>query len=43
MLVPLLGHYLEREDDKLLVYKYMENGHLSYALYKKGSSLEDTL
>lgn len=42
-LVPLLGHCLEREDEKLLVYKYMPNRDLSYALYKKGSSPEDTL
>lgn len=42
-LVPLLGHCLEREDEKLLVYKYMPNRDLSYALYKKGSLPEDTL
>ncbi|KAH9300124.1 hypothetical protein KI387_011707 [Taxus chinensis] len=42
-LVPLLGHCLEREDEKLLVYKYMPNRDLSYALYKKASSPEDTL
>ncbi|XP_057837921.1 probable LRR receptor-like serine/threonine-protein kinase At2g16250 isoform X2 [Cryptomeria japonica] len=42
-LVPLLGHCLERDDEKLLVYKYMPNRDLSYALYKKASSPEDTL
>lgn len=42
-LVPLLGHCLEHEDEKLLVYKYMPNRDLSYALYKKGCSPEDTL
>eukprot|EP01018_Ginkgo_biloba_P001219 Gb_00315 [translate_table: standard] len=42
-LVPLLGHCLEREDEKLLVYKYMPNRDLSYALFKKGTSPEDTL
>lgn len=34
-LVPFLGQCLEREDEKLLVYKHMLNGDLSTALYKK--------
>ncbi|KAG8377795.1 hypothetical protein BUALT_Bualt08G0070800 [Buddleja alternifolia] len=33
-LVPLLGHCLENEHEKLLVYKYMPNGDLSNSLYR---------
>lgn len=36
-LIPLIGHCLEREDEKLLVYKFMPNGDLGYALHRKGS------
>ncbi|CAK9161942.1 unnamed protein product [Ilex paraguariensis] len=39
-LVPLLGHCLEQEDEKLLVYKYMPNGDLSSSLYRF-TNLED--
>ncbi|KAJ0527417.1 putative protein kinase RLK-Pelle-LRR-XIV family [Helianthus annuus] len=39
-LVPLLGHCLEHETEKLLVYKYMPNGDLSKSLYRP-TSLED--
>ncbi|XP_058069022.1 probable LRR receptor-like serine/threonine-protein kinase At2g16250 isoform X2 [Magnolia sinica] len=42
-LVPLLGHCLEHENEKLLVYKYMPNGDLSNALYKKTSQEDDGL
>lgn len=42
-LVPLLGHCLEHENEKLLVYKYMLNADLSNALYKKNNSEEDGL
>ncbi|KAJ8621123.1 hypothetical protein MRB53_029652 [Persea americana] len=42
-LVPLLGHCLEHENEKLLVYKYMLNGDLSNALYKKNNSEEEGL
>ncbi|CAL9081056.1 unnamed protein product [Musa textilis] len=41
-LVPLLGHCLENDAEKLLVYKYMPNCDLSTALHKK-SELEDGL
>lgn len=39
-LVPLLGHCLENENEKLLVYKYMPNGDLANSLYK-GTNIED--
>lgn len=39
-LVPLLGHCLEHETEKLLVYKFMPNGDLSNSLYRS-TSLED--
>lgn len=42
-LVPLLGHCLEHENEKLLVYKYMLNGDLSTALYRKNNLEEDGL
>ncbi|TYH90268.1 hypothetical protein ES332_A13G038200v1 [Gossypium tomentosum] len=41
--VPLLGHCLEREHEKFLVYKYMPNGDLSSSLYRKKSSEDDSL
>ncbi|KAL4584328.1 hypothetical protein LXL04_008926 [Taraxacum kok-saghyz] len=40
-LVPLLGHCLEHETEKLLVYKFMPNGDLSNSLYRT-TSLEDS-
>ncbi|KAJ4851446.1 hypothetical protein Tsubulata_031894 [Turnera subulata] len=42
-LVPLLGHCLENETEKFLVYKYMPNGDLSNSLYKKTSEEDDSL
>ncbi|KAI5084292.1 hypothetical protein GOP47_0000461 [Adiantum capillus-veneris] len=44
-LVPLLGHCLEREEEKLLVYEFMPGRDLGHALQKKsrGSSPEDGL
>ncbi|KAM0937950.1 putative protein kinase RLK-Pelle-LRR-XIV family [Dioscorea sansibarensis] len=42
-LVPLLGHCLEKENEKFLVYKFMPNGDLSSALYRKNGSEEDGL
>ncbi|CAM6085788.1 unnamed protein product [Calypogeia fissa] len=36
-LVSLVGYCLERDDEKLLVYKYMPNGDLASALHTKGS------
>lgn len=41
-LVPLLGHCLEKENEKFFVYKYMPNGDLSSSLYRKINS-EDEL
>ncbi|XP_031494178.1 probable LRR receptor-like serine/threonine-protein kinase At2g16250 [Nymphaea colorata] len=40
-LVPLLGHCLDKENEKFLVYKYMPNGDLSHALHRKATSVED--
>ncbi|XAR72809.1 Non-specific serine/threonine protein kinase [Bertholletia excelsa] len=42
-LVPLLGHCLENENEKFLVYKYMPNGDLSSSLYRKSTSQDDSL
>ncbi|KAL8556057.1 hypothetical protein ACS0TY_003747 [Phlomoides rotata] len=41
-LVPLLGHCLENENEKFLVYKLMPNGDLSSSLFKKTDS-DDSL
>ncbi|KAL9248478.1 putative LRR receptor-like serine/threonine-protein kinase [Drosera capensis] len=42
-LVPLLGHCLEIENEKHLVYKYMPNGDLSSSLSKKINPDDDSL
>ncbi|XP_047310747.1 probable LRR receptor-like serine/threonine-protein kinase At2g16250 [Impatiens glandulifera] len=42
-LVPFLGHCLENEDNKYLVYKFMPNSDLSSALYWKTNSDDDSL
>ncbi|XP_051132892.1 probable LRR receptor-like serine/threonine-protein kinase At2g16250 [Andrographis paniculata] len=42
-LVPLLGHCLENENEKFLVYKHMPNGDLSSSLFKKSNSDNDSL
>ncbi|KVI10730.1 probable LRR receptor-like serine/threonine-protein kinase At2g16250 [Cynara cardunculus var. scolymus] len=42
-LVPLLGHCLENENGKFLIYKYMPNGDLSSSLYRKMDSEDDSL
>ncbi|KAK9286156.1 hypothetical protein L1049_014538 [Liquidambar formosana] len=42
-LVPLLGHCLENDNEKFLVYKYMPNGDLSNALYRKTNLEDDSL
>ncbi|KAI3448033.1 hypothetical protein Pfo_004698 [Paulownia fortunei] len=42
-LVPLLGHCLENENEKFLVYKHMPNGDLSSSLFKKTNSDDDSL
>ena len=39
--VPLLGHCLENENEKFLVYKKMPNGDLSNSLYYKNTTSED--
>ncbi|KAI3446116.1 hypothetical protein Pfo_002781 [Paulownia fortunei] len=41
-LVPLLGHCLENENEKFLLYKHMPNGDLSSSLFKKTNS-DDSL
>ncbi|XP_075501701.1 putative LRR receptor-like serine/threonine-protein kinase At2g16250 [Primulina tabacum] len=41
--VPLLGHCLENENEKFLVYKFMPNGDLASSLFKKMKSDEDGL
>ncbi|KAL1546748.1 putative LRR receptor-like serine/threonine-protein kinase isoform X1 [Salvia divinorum] len=42
-LVPLVGHCLDDENVKFLVYKYMPKGDLSNALYRLASSDEEGL
>ncbi|KAH6767179.1 Leucine-rich repeat protein kinase family protein [Perilla frutescens var. hirtella] len=42
-LVPLLGHCLENDNEKFLVYKRMPNGDLSSSLFKKKNSDDDSL
>lgn len=42
-LVPFLGHCLENESQKLLVYKYMRNGDLASALFRKSDNEGDGL
>lgn len=42
-LVPLIGHCLENEDEKFLVYKYVPNGDLSASLFKKVKTDDDGL
>ncbi|KAK4491399.1 hypothetical protein RD792_002144 [Penstemon davidsonii] len=42
-LVPLLGHCLENENEKFLVYKYMPNADLYSSLFKKINSGDDGL
>ncbi|XP_010936262.1 probable LRR receptor-like serine/threonine-protein kinase At2g16250 [Elaeis guineensis] len=39
-LVPFLGHCLDNENEKLLVYKYVPNGDLSNALHRKSGQEE---
>ncbi|KAL3515169.1 hypothetical protein ACH5RR_022071 [Cinchona calisaya] len=42
-LVSLLGHCLENENEKFLVYKFMPNGDLSSSLFRKTNSDNDGL
>ncbi|XP_006349604.1 probable LRR receptor-like serine/threonine-protein kinase At2g16250 [Solanum tuberosum] len=41
--VPFLGHCLESENEKFLVYKYMPNGDLSSSLLRKNNADDDSL
>lgn len=41
-LVPLLGHCLDHEYEKLLIYKYMPNGNLSNSLHRSIISEDDS-
>ncbi|KAI4376050.1 hypothetical protein MLD38_013848 [Melastoma candidum] len=41
--VPFLGHYLENEHEKYLVYKYMPNEDLLTAMLKKTATEDDSL
>ncbi|XVF73742.1 hypothetical protein PTKIN_Ptkin13bG0006800 [Pterospermum kingtungense] len=41
--VPLLGHCLEHETEKLLVYKYMPNEDLANSFYRASNSEDDSL
>ncbi|KAA3467002.1 putative LRR receptor-like serine/threonine-protein kinase [Gossypium australe] len=41
--VPLLGHCLEHETEKLLVYKHMPNGDLANSFYRVTNSDDDSL
>ncbi|KAI3809780.1 hypothetical protein L1987_19380 [Smallanthus sonchifolius] len=42
-LVPLLGHCLENENGKFLIYQYMPNGDLSGSLYRINDQDDDSL
>ncbi|KAL0926111.1 hypothetical protein M5K25_004502 [Dendrobium thyrsiflorum] len=42
-LISLLGHCLQNENEKFLVYKQMPHRDLSYALYRKAESEDDGL
>ncbi|KAK4795789.1 hypothetical protein SAY86_028115 [Trapa natans] len=42
-LVPLLGHCLEREKEKFLVYKYMPNGDLASSFFRATDSEDKSL
>ncbi|XP_073124090.1 probable LRR receptor-like serine/threonine-protein kinase At2g16250 [Henckelia pumila] len=42
-LVPLLGHCLENENEKFIVYKHMPYADLSSSLFKKKNSDEESL
>ncbi|XP_059653816.1 probable LRR receptor-like serine/threonine-protein kinase At2g16250 [Cornus florida] len=42
-LVPFLGHCLDNENEKFLVYRYMTNGDLSSSLFRKTNSEDEGL
>nr|QAS62458.1 brassinosteroid LRR receptor kinase [Sedum alfredii] len=41
--VPLLGHFLDHENEKFLVYKFIVNGDLSNSLFRKTESEDDSI
>ncbi|CAM0875063.1 unnamed protein product [Alopecurus aequalis] len=40
-LVPFIGHCLEKEDEKVLVYRFVRNGDLSSSLHRKPGEEEE--
>ncbi|KAG8062412.1 hypothetical protein GUJ93_ZPchr0003g16622 [Zizania palustris] len=40
-LVPIMGHCLDKEEEKLLVYRFVRNGDLSSALHRKSGEEEE--
>ncbi|NP_001182936.1 putative leucine-rich repeat protein kinase family protein precursor [Zea mays] len=42
-LVPFLGHCLDKEEEKVLVYRFVRNGDLSSALHKKSREEDEGL
>ena len=42
-LVPFLGHCLDKEEEKVHVYRFVQNGDLSSALHKKSREEDEGL
>lgn len=40
-LVPFMGHCLDKEDEKVLVYRFVRNGDLSSSLHRKSGEQEE--